>query len=543
MRARSLAAVVLAAFPAAGAAGLTAPTPGARIARASATPLDHAPAVRRTMSPRPRLCLALAVTFPFALASSGCSSDASSTAAGEGGSGAASTTGAGTSTGAGGGGSGAHGVGLSITPKSVTVPPYAQQTFLCTENGEPNADCTWAVTDDGGGTISDAGIYKAPAAVGTFHVVATSVADPSKQATATVVVPEHHVADCGALPAPGTWENITPPEVWAGFGQQQDYGAFAFVVDPVNSGTVYLGTARQKIWKSTDCGATWTHVNTGLNGDALDAGMQWTFVIDPTDSNVLYTNTGYGLGNGAYKSTNAGVDWRLIWPPADPAQADHVEYNFANVFAMNPTDHRHLLLTFHAQCKPPYEKTCIAETKDGGDTWRVVNGHPSWVGTEGLVIYFLEKSDAWLFASQSNGFWRTDDAGETWYQVNQENSAAHPQGSQIFRAQDGTFFLAAADGVSRSADGKDWSLVPGTGPLVGGLVSDGTTMYMSKFFYGGWGTNLKPYFSSPESDGDTWTQMESPGMNAGGSLGYDPGHRVLYSSNLGDTGFWRVVLP
>lgn len=40
----------------------------------------------------------------------------------------------------------------------------------------------------GGGTITPTGLYTAPATAGTFHVVATSVADPTKSATATVTV-------------------------------------------------------------------------------------------------------------------------------------------------------------------------------------------------------------------------------------------------------------------------------------------------------------------------------------------------------------------
>jgi hypothetical protein len=35
-------------------------------------------------------------------------------------------------------------------------------------------------------------------------------------------------------------------------------------IDPVNSGTVYVGVKGFGIYKSTDCGATWTKLNTAL---------------------------------------------------------------------------------------------------------------------------------------------------------------------------------------------------------------------------------------------------------------------------------------
>jgi hypothetical protein len=47
---------------------------------------------------------------------------------------------------------------------------------------------TWSVQEAGGGTVSAAGVYTAPATTGTYHVVATSVADTTKNATATVTV-------------------------------------------------------------------------------------------------------------------------------------------------------------------------------------------------------------------------------------------------------------------------------------------------------------------------------------------------------------------
>lgn len=342
------------------------------------------------------------------------------------------------------------------------------------------------------------------------------------------------VNDCGELPPAGTFEELQPPGVTDNF---------AFAVDPINAGVVYVGTAQQGIWKTTDCGSTWVHINTGRNGAVLDSGMNWTFVIDPYDSEVLYTNAGYGQTNNAYKSTNGGVDWDVVWPPPDGTFADVVEYNFTNVFAMDPLDPGHLLLTFHATCKAPYAESCIAETFDGGATWDVIDGDAEMVGTEGQVIYFLDDEQTWLWASQSSGFWRTADGGASWTKISPQLNEAHPQGSQIYRAGDGTFYVATSDGLARSADGASWSLIPGTNPLAGGIVGDGTTMYLSNSFYWDWGTNLHPFFSAPESSGEPWAELPgSPGMTSGGSLGLDYSHRILYASTL-SSGFWRIMLP
>ncbi len=341
------------------------------------------------------------------------------------------------------------------------------------------------------------------------------------------------VLDCDALPAAGTFESILPPGVTENF---------ALAADPVNAGIVYLGTSHEGFWKSEDCGSTWVHISTGVGGDLVDAGRNWSLVVDPIEPETVYTVSGYGH-NGALRSDNGGVDWTVVWPPPDGSHAGIVSYDFANMLAIDPGDHEHLLLTFHAGCSAPYEESCIAETFDRGQTWSLVSGDPAMVGFEGQVIYFLDDASTWLWASQSSGFWRTADSGQSWTQVAAMMNEAHPQGSQLYRAADGTFYVAAVEGVFRSSDGIDWSLVPDTGPLAGGLVGDGETMYLSNNFYWDWGTNLNPYLFAPEATGAPWTPLAgSPPLTAGGSLAIDTAHRVLYSSNLG-AGFWRVTLP
>ncbi|WP_041453675.1 hypothetical protein [Anaeromyxobacter dehalogenans] len=91
------------------------------------------------------------------------------------------------------GGSGADGPdaqlpGVTVTPAAVEVAPGEPVGFAATVTGSANVAVTWAVQETGGGTIDGSGNYTAPASTGTFHVVATSAADPSKSGSATVTV-------------------------------------------------------------------------------------------------------------------------------------------------------------------------------------------------------------------------------------------------------------------------------------------------------------------------------------------------------------------
>jgi len=79
-------------------------------------------------------------------------------------------------------------VGVAITPASLTVATAGSQAFTAAVTGSANTAVTWSVQEPAGGAINSGGYYTAPATGGTFHVVATSVADPSKTATAEITV-------------------------------------------------------------------------------------------------------------------------------------------------------------------------------------------------------------------------------------------------------------------------------------------------------------------------------------------------------------------
>ncbi|ABS25441.1 Ig-like domain-containing protein [Anaeromyxobacter sp. Fw109-5] len=80
-------------------------------------------------------------------------------------------------------------VRVTVTPTSVSVETGATAQFGVDVAGSGDASVTWSVLEGAaGGVVSATGQYSAPSAPGTYHVVATSNADPAKTATATVLV-------------------------------------------------------------------------------------------------------------------------------------------------------------------------------------------------------------------------------------------------------------------------------------------------------------------------------------------------------------------
>jgi hypothetical protein len=78
---------------------------------------------------------------------------------------------------------------VAVVPANVRVTTGASVSFGATVTGTSNGVVTWSVMEGpAGGTVDGSGQYVAPAAPGTFHVVATSRADPTISSTAIVTV-------------------------------------------------------------------------------------------------------------------------------------------------------------------------------------------------------------------------------------------------------------------------------------------------------------------------------------------------------------------
>ena len=134
--------------------------------------------------------------------------------------------------------------------------------------------------------------------------------------------------------------------------------------------------------------------------------------VNPVTPGVMYIVGAYGA-LGLFKSTNGGVDWQQLFP-AESEYAKHVQYNFVGGVIINPTDHRHLVVTAHAPCSAPYGSngsSCQAETLDSGATWTIVP-NPAGLGfIENAGAYLLGR-DNWIFATPFGPTYRTTDHGK-----------------------------------------------------------------------------------------------------------------------------------
>jgi len=441
---------------------------------------------------------------------------------------------------AGAAGQSASGISVVISPAAAHIAPSGAQQFNATVKGASNTSVSWSIQEGApGGSITDGGLYTAPASAGTYHVIATSKAESSATASAAVIV--NKAGDCANLPAPGKWENISPLVTPPGNGSGKNFSE-SIAVDPFDAATVYWGSGYGGIFKSTDCGSTWKKINLGRGGEALDGSAVGSMELDPLHAGVMYA-TAFEGANGLFKSTDGGANWdQLMAPGGEVAKA--VPNTLVNSVAMQVDKPEHLVVSMHSGCLAPYGKVCEAESLDAGKTW-VVTTVPmvSDDYAPGAGAYILSES-SWLFGAYGAGLWLTQDHGVTWKNVTPTGATGATAGKTLVlpfspNPTDNKYYLPSMEGVLQSTDstGTAWSLIPMSGGRTVGLVIGGGSMYSSDQ----WSSS---YRVASQAAPTVWTTFpgpaELPEDQGAPYLALDTAHHILYSSNFA-AGLWRVV--
>jgi Sortilin, neurotensin receptor 3, len=309
-------------------------------------------------------------------------------------------------------------------------------------------------------------------------------------------------------------------------------GIVSVAVNPHNPAIVFTsGSASggHGIYRSTDCGATWTKANTGRNAEAIDSGYQWQIVIDPMDTNVMFATNGYGGPATLFKSTDAGSNWDPVFAPGSEV-ANTVPGGFTQNVSMDPNDSRHLVVTFHVNCTGTFGPMCMAETTDGGASWRLFKGPTNgWQEAAGPLVI---DATSFLYASPFDGLFFTGDGGAHWEKVSAGAFA------DMYRSPTThTYYLGSNSGVLKSKDGRAWLLIPNS-PRAVGVIGDGQSVFVT--FQND--SSGRPFYSALEANITRWTNLSTPNIHQGGSMmQFDSEHSILYSSDY-NAGLWRLMV-
>jgi photosystem II stability/assembly factor-like uncharacterized protein len=231
----------------------------------------------------------------------------------------------------------------------------------------------------------------------------------------------------------GVWKTDDFGRTWRPIFDDEPTGSIgAIAVAPSDPRILYVGSGEglqrpdlsvgDGIYKSTDAGATWTHLG-------LRDGQQITqIVVDPKDPNRLFVAVlGHPYGpneeRGVYQSVNGGQSF---------SHSLYIDENTgASDLVMDPTSPNTLYVATWQARQGPWENgvftgagTKVLRTRNGGQTWEVINkGLPTFerdgLGRIGLGI--APSNPRRLFATVqadiNGGLYRSDDAGDSWQLV------------------------------------------------------------------------------------------------------------------------------
>ena len=235
------------------------------------------------------------------------------------------------------------------------------------------------------------------------------------------------------------------------------------------SGVFYVGTPLGGIWKTTSAGVTWFPIfDQQTTVDSIGA-----IQVAPSDPEIVYAGAGDpiggSMGNGMWKSTDAGKTWQHIGLE-DTVKIDRI--------LVDPTDSN--LVIVSALGDDTHHGGGIYRSNDGGQTWANVLKPADYDGTRD-VEYAYDDPSLMLAATQGRGSFRFGPA-----------PAAKPKPSLVFKSTD---------------EGKTWAQIkipafPGRVALAIAMHTDGQRMYIV-------GNNIENGSGLFRSDdgGATWKHM------------------------------------
>jgi photosystem II stability/assembly factor-like uncharacterized protein len=234
----------------------------------------------------------------------------------------------------------------------------------------------------------------------------------------------------------GVWKTSDYGHTWQPIFDNQPTGSIgALAVAPSNPEIIYVGSGEglrrpdlstgDGIYRSRDGGKTWTHL--GLR-DALQIGAM---IVDPHDPNrVFVAALGHPYGpngeRGVFRSVDGGTTWqRVLFKDENTGAID---------VAFDPSNAQIVYADMWASRRPPWTTgggyngpgSGLYKSTDGGTNWRqLTSGLPTWSDHLGRIGIGIAPSDssriyALVDAAKSGGLYRSDDAGEHWQRVNDE---------------------------------------------------------------------------------------------------------------------------
>jgi photosystem II stability/assembly factor-like uncharacterized protein len=186
------------------------------------------------------------------------------------------------------------------------------------------------------------------------------------------------------------------------------------------------------VYKSTDAGATWTHM--GLD----ETGRIGRIIIHPTNPDIVYVCaagrlTGPQQERGVFKTIDGGKTWTrsLFVDPDTGCSGLSIDAHNANTLVAGTW--QAVMHSWAMFSGGPGSGVFI--THDGGDHWRRIEGHGLPKSPVGKIDVAIAPNARRVYAliqtADQGSVWRSDDAGESWSVVNWQRALVGRAGYYI----------------------------------------------------------------------------------------------------------------
>ncbi len=209
---------------------------------------------------------------------------------------------------------------------------------------------------------------------------------------------------------------------------------------PSQPNVFYVGQVNGGVWKTDDYGRTWNPIFDHESSQSIGA-----IAVAPSDPNIIYAASGEGLhrpdlsvGNGIYKSTDAGKTWKHLGSDksgAEGATGEKSSLRDAQQIPALVVDPRNPDRLFAAVLGHPYgpsQERGIFRSNDGGESWQKVIYKDANTGGSDIeidpsnsdVMYasmWEVREGPWEDGNEFNGtnggLFKSTDGGDTWHQL------------------------------------------------------------------------------------------------------------------------------
>ncbi len=313
-----------------------------------------------------------------------------------------------------------------------------------------------------------------------------------------------------------SWQQVTLPSTVS----QLNFVAFN------GGGHWFIADRKQGFYRSTDQGATWTAINTGLS-----TTLGWTINVNPANGDLIASTYSGGTLNANpvtfYRSSDEGITWTVI--PFGPLSAATAQTGCAF-----PGNANVVCGGYWA----PSPNTGAWVSSNGGQTTTSGSVPPPVNGVFGLG-YNPATQDLWL-GTEQNGMYRSTDNGLNWTQASPADQQVDPANGindgNIFAItfdRSGNVLFGSQGGIwksSKSGSGYSWSnVLKNQNTSAGkGLGRDAN----GRLFYGhNHDTQDPTVVHCSSDDGNSWTACDSgiPASLEGHEFVVNPSDRKMYA--------------